>query len=85
MIYHAFYEKIIGVRTILRVTVYREPLEKWQDIGNGINFFDLYKENPMEYGLAFELLVALTMLKRNIKANESNEKPIHVHTYSKDH
>lgn len=59
------------------VKVFPEPLKSWQNL-NGVNFFDLYYKDPLEYGLSFQFLTMLTMLKRNIKASENTTKPIHI-------
>lgn len=59
------------------IEVFPEPLEKWQDM-NGLNFFDLYYKDPMEYALPFQFLTMLTMLQRNIRASKKKDKSIHV-------
>lgn len=59
------------------IEVFPEPLEKWQDV-NRLNFFELFYKDPVDYGVSFQYLVMLTMIKRFIEASKQKDKPIHV-------
>ena len=56
----------------LNVKYVNEPLQKWMNVDNDCNLFDLYYENPKKYAEVFQILTFGTMLNINLTCNYEN-------------